>query len=122
MKTWETCTMRRKEVPRVGLLKAALAGKLTNAEGARAMHVSLRQFHRVKVGFAAAGVDGLLHRLRGRPSPRRLTPEVCARAAACSAGWRSPAEGLQGRWTPLWPDLPRGGPTAPGAARRARRP
>jgi transposase len=81
MKTWETFTMRRKEVPRAGLLKAALAGKITNAEGARAMHVSLRQFYRVKVRFAAAGVDGLLHRLRGRLSHRRLTPEVCARAA-----------------------------------------
>jgi transposase len=86
MKTWETFTMRRKEVPRVGLLKAALAGKLTNAEGARAMHVSLRQFYRVKVRFAAAGVDGLLHRLRGRPSPRRLTAEVCARAAELLQG------------------------------------
>ena len=51
--------MRRKEVPRAGLLKAARAGKITNAEGARAMHVSLRQFYRVKVRFAAAGVDGL---------------------------------------------------------------
>jgi len=78
--------MRRKEVPRAGLLKAALAGKITNAEGARAMHVSLRQFYRVKVRFAAAGVDGLLHRLRGRPSPRRLTPEVCARAAELLQG------------------------------------
>ena len=73
--------MRRKEVPRAGLLKAAVAGKITNPEGARAMHVSLRQFCRVKGRFAAAGVDGLLHRLRGRLSPRRLTPEVCARAA-----------------------------------------
>jgi hypothetical protein len=45
--------MRRKEVPRAGLLKATLAGKITNADGARAMHVSLRQFHRVKVRFAA---------------------------------------------------------------------
>ena len=78
--------MSRKEVPRVGLLKAALAGKLTNAEGARAMHVSLRQFYRVKVRFAAAGVDGLLHRLRGRPSHRRLTPEVCAWAAELLQG------------------------------------
>jgi hypothetical protein len=28
-----------------------------------------RQFHRVKVRFAAEGVDGLIHRLRGRASP-----------------------------------------------------
>jgi len=86
MKTWETFTMSRKEVPRAGLLKAALAGTITNAEGALAMHVSLRQFYRMKVRFAVAGVDGLLHRLRGRPSPRRLTPR-CARGrrSSCKA-------------------------------------
>jgi len=47
--------MRRKEVPGAGLLKATLAGKITHADGARAMHLSLRQFHRVKVRFAAEG-------------------------------------------------------------------
>ena len=36
MKTWETFTMSRKEVPRAGLLQAALAGKIRNAEGAPA--------------------------------------------------------------------------------------
>jgi len=29
----ETFTMSRKEVPRAGLVKAALAGKITNQEG-----------------------------------------------------------------------------------------
>jgi winged helix-turn helix protein len=83
METWETLTMSRKEVPRAGLLKAALAGKITNAEGAVAMHVSLRQFQRCKVRFAAEGPRGLLHRLRGRPAPRRRLPaDVCARVAA----------------------------------------
>ena len=45
--------MRRKEVRRAGLLKATLAGKITHADGAWAMHLSLRQVHRVKVRFAA---------------------------------------------------------------------
>src|SRR3972149_2766303 len=72
MKTWETLTMSRKEVPRAGLLKAALAGRISNAQGALALHLSLRQFQRVKVRFATEGARGLLHRLRGRPSPRRL--------------------------------------------------
>ena len=55
METWETFTMSRKEVPRAGLLKAALAGKITNAQGALAMQLSVRQFQRVK------------GRARGRP-------------------------------------------------------
>jgi transposase len=82
METWETFTMSRKEVPRAGLLKAALAGKITNAQGALALHLTVRQFQRLKVRFAAEGARGLLHRLRGRPSPRRVAAEVRARAAA----------------------------------------
>ena len=74
--------MSRKEVPRAGLLKAALAGKISNAQGAQAVHVSVRQFQRWKVRFVAEGPRGLLHRLRGRPAPRRRLPaDVCARVA-----------------------------------------
>jgi transposase len=82
METWETLTMSRKEVPRAGLLTAALAGKITNAQGALALQLSVRQFQRVKVRFAAEGAGGLRHRLRGRPSPRRLPADVRTRAAA----------------------------------------
>ena len=82
METWETLTMSRKEVPRAGLLKAALARKISNAQGALALHLSVRQFQRLKRRYAADGAAGLLHRLRGRPSPRRLAPELRARAAA----------------------------------------
>ena len=73
--------MSRKEVPRPGLLKAALAGKFTNAEGAGALHLSVRQFIRVKHRFRADGAPGLCHRLRGRPSPRRLPADVRGRVA-----------------------------------------
>jgi len=74
--------MSGKEVPRAGLLKAALAGKISNAQGALAMHLSVRQFQRCKVRFGAEGPRGLLHRLRGRPAPRRRLPaDVCARVA-----------------------------------------
>jgi hypothetical protein len=74
--------MSRKEVPRAGLLSAALAGKITNAQGAVALHVSVRQFQRLKRRYVAEGAAGLVHRLRGRPSPRRLAPALRARAAA----------------------------------------
>ena len=73
--------MSRKEVPRAGLLKAALAGKISNEQGARAVHLSVRQFQRLKVRYTAEGVRGLLHRLRGRASPRRLGSALQARAA-----------------------------------------
>jgi transposase len=86
MTTWETFTMSRKEVPRAGLLKAALAGKISNAQGALAMHLSVRQFQRCKVRFGAEGPGGLLHRLRGRPAPRRLPADVRARVAELLQG------------------------------------
>jgi transposase len=81
METWETLTMSRKEVPRAGLVQAALAGRISNAEGARALDLSVRQFQRLKRRFAVAGAPGLRHRLRGRPSPRRLAAAVLTRAA-----------------------------------------
>jgi hypothetical protein len=72
----ETFTMSRKEVPRAGLVKAALAGTITNAEGARALRLSVRQFRRLKKRFGDGGARGLLHRLRGRTGNRRLTAAV----------------------------------------------
>src|SRR6266481_5417223 len=91
METWETLTMSRKEVPRAGLLKAALARKISNAQDALALHLSVRQFQRLKRRYAAEGAPGLRHRLRGRPSPRRLPPELRARAAALL---QTPYDGL----------------------------
>jgi hypothetical protein len=74
----ETFTMSRKEVPRAGLIKAALAGKITNQEGARAVRLSVRQFKRLKARFRREGARGLMHRRRGQPSPRRCPAAVRA--------------------------------------------
>lgn len=68
--------MSRKEVPRAGLLKAALAGEITNAQGARALQMSVRQFRRLKTRFREGGARGLVHALRGRPGNRGLAPAV----------------------------------------------
>src|ERR1700675_3862218 len=78
----ETFTMSRKEVPRAGLVKAALAGKITNAEGARALRLRVRQFRRLKRQFRQRGARGLLHGLRGQPGNGRLTAEVRDQIAA----------------------------------------
>jgi hypothetical protein len=47
--------MSGKEVPRAGLVKAALAGRITNAEGARALQLSVRQF---RVSSSGCGPRG----------------------------------------------------------------
>ena len=54
-------------------------GEMTVVAAAGLMGLSLRQARRVWKRFKAEGDGGLLHRLRGRPSNRRLGEEVRAR-------------------------------------------
>jgi transposase len=77
----ETFTMSRKEAPRPGLLKAALAGRMTNLEGASALGISVRQFQRLKQRFRAKGIGSVPHALRGRPSNRRVPAALAAQIA-----------------------------------------
>jgi len=74
--------MSQKEVRRPGLIQAALEGKITNSEGARALGLSTRQFQRVKSRYRGGGVEALLHGNRGRPSWRRLPASVRGRVVA----------------------------------------
>ena len=71
--------MSRKEARRPGVVQLAVAGKITTAEGARGLEMSLRQFRRLKAGYRAEGVRGLVHRRRGQPSGRGLDVELRAR-------------------------------------------
>jgi len=47
--------MSRKEVPRAGLVQAALGGRITTQQGATALRLSGRQFQRLKRRFRAGG-------------------------------------------------------------------
>src|SRR6266446_5501939 len=81
METWETLTMSQKEAPRVGLLKALVARRVTGREVAAALRVTVRQVWRLKGRFESAGAEGLLHRSRGRLSPRRLAARLRERVS-----------------------------------------
>ena len=70
--------MSRKELPRAGLVQAALAGRISNREGATALQLTPRQFQRLKQRYRLGGAAGLSHQGRGRPSHRRLAAAVCA--------------------------------------------
>ncbi len=67
--------MSSKEALRPGLVRAAIEGKITNQQGAHGLGLKVRQFRRLKAAYRRAGVAGLLHGNRGRPSPRRLREE-----------------------------------------------
>jgi len=73
--------MSRKEVPRAGVLKAAVAGQLCTAQAALALSLSERQVQRLKQRYRAEGPAGLRHRSRGRPSGRGVGTAVRRRAA-----------------------------------------
>src|SRR3989475_10501020 len=72
----ETCTLSRKELHRPGLLKALCGGRLTNAQVAAALRITVRQVRRLKRRFEAGGPGALVHGNRDRPSPRRLPAVV----------------------------------------------
>jgi transposase len=82
----ETFTLSRKELHRPGLLKAALAGRLTNRQVAAALRLSIRQVVRLKRRFEAGGPAGLGHGSRGRASPRQLPEAVRAEVACLMTG------------------------------------
>jgi transposase len=65
-----------RDAQRLGPVKAAIEGRITNAKGAELTGLSARQFKRLKGRVRRAGAAGLLHGNRGRPSPRRLEAGV----------------------------------------------
>jgi transposase len=73
--------MSRKEGPRPGLVRLALAGQITNQEGAASADLTIRQFQRLKARYRTEGLRGLLHRRRGHPSPRALPSPLRTRVA-----------------------------------------
>ena len=64
--------MSRKELLRAGLVKAALAGRITNRQGAKSLRLSVRQFQRLKRRLETGGDAALRHQSRGQPSSHRL--------------------------------------------------
>src|SRR5262249_20681704 len=77
----ETFTMSRKELPRAGLIKATLVGRITNRQAAEALQLTVRQIQRLKRRFEAGGAPALRHRRRGQPSPRRLSGKPATQIA-----------------------------------------
>jgi hypothetical protein len=64
--------MGNRDGRRLGLIQAALQGRITNGEGAQALGLSVRQFKRLRSRVRRLGPKGLFHGNRGRTSTRRL--------------------------------------------------
>src|SRR2546430_11942947 len=70
----ETFTLSLKELHRPGLLKALCGGRLTNAQVAAALRITVRQVPRPKRRFEAGGPGAPVPGNRDPPSPRRVPP------------------------------------------------
>jgi transposase len=68
--------MGTRDARRLGVIQAALEGKLTNQQGADSLRISRSQFKRLRRKVREAGVKGVLHGNRGRTSPRRLSDRL----------------------------------------------
>ena len=81
--------MSAKERERLKVMAALTEGRLKQVEAARLMTLTVRHVRRVQRRYAADGDAGLVHRLRGRPSNRRIPAaareEVLARVRASYA-------------------------------------
>ncbi len=72
----ERIELSQKERDRLKVLHSIEQGERTQAEAARQLRLSDRQVRRLLVRVRAEGDRGIVHRLRGRPSNRRI-PAHC---------------------------------------------
>ncbi|MBP7827607.1 MAG: helix-turn-helix domain-containing protein, partial [Verrucomicrobia bacterium] len=68
--------MSAKERRRAVIMAGVQAGELNLVGAAAVLGLSYRQTKRVWRRYRTAGDAGLVHRLRGRPGPRRKPPEL----------------------------------------------
>lgn len=78
--------MGRRDARRLGVVQAAVQGKLSNREGAEALGLSVRQFKRLRARVRAGGAAGVIHGNRGRPSLRRVGGALRARVVEMLTG------------------------------------
>jgi transposase len=68
--------LKERELRRFQVLSLYEKKAIRYQEAAEALGVTVRQFWRLWRRFREGGVDALVHRLRGRPSPRGLNPAI----------------------------------------------
>ncbi len=78
--------MGTRDARRLGLVKAAEQGRVTNREAAQALDLSVRQFRRLRKQVRERGPKGIVHGNRGRRSTRGLAEELRQRVVTLLTG------------------------------------
>ena len=76
----ERMELSQRERDRLKVLHEVEEGHLTQVEAARRLHLSDRQVRRLLVRVRAAGDGGVIHRLRGRSSNRKIPARIRQRS------------------------------------------
>ncbi len=71
-----TAVMSERELKRVAVVAQVEDGSLTARRAAGVLGLSVRQVQRLKKRMAEEGPSGLAHKLRSRPSNRKIAPRV----------------------------------------------
>ena len=71
-----TITMSVKEAKRLHLVRQSIEKKITQAEAAQMIGLSLRQAQRIVARFRQEGDLGISHRARGKEPNNRILPKV----------------------------------------------
>ena len=99
--------MSQRERDRLKVMSAVLEGKRTQREAARLLKLSDRQVRRIQRGLKGEGDGAIVHKLRGRPSNRRIEPAHRARVVEqykeqfAGFGPTMAAEKLRGQGLPV---------------------
>ncbi len=75
-------TMSQRDRDRLVAISALSTGQITQKQAAQQLSISVRQVRRMLSRYEEEGDAGLIHRARGKPSNRRIDPEVKERATA----------------------------------------
>lgn len=68
--------MTDKEAIRYDIIQELVLGTINGSEAARQLNLSLRQTQRLKAQVVEKGIEGIVHRSRGKPSNRKLSDDI----------------------------------------------
>ena len=72
----EEVTLTVREQKRLYVITEVLAGRWSASQAAAKLELSVRQLRRLVAAYRRDGPAGLVHGNRGRPSPRRIPPQI----------------------------------------------
>lgn len=68
----ETLTMSTREIDRVTIMDQVLLGQMNQKKACQALDISYRQVKRIFKRFKASGAEGIVHKSRGKRSPKKM--------------------------------------------------